>query len=100
MSQKLIVIKEQLKEIIKNIDAGNSNITEEQEQEMLNLLISINRKELTKIESANYIGVSRATFDNYVSRGLIPKGTKRQGCNQLFWNKFDLDKYLNEQQIS
>jgi predicted DNA-binding transcriptional regulator AlpA len=51
-------------------------------------------KEMTKVESANYIGVSRATFDNYISKGLIPKGSKRPGLNNLMWNKSDLDKYL------
>jgi predicted DNA-binding transcriptional regulator AlpA len=33
--------------------------------------------ELSKIEAAEYIGVSRATFDNYINKGLIPKGRKR-----------------------
>jgi len=26
------------------------------------------------LEAADYIGVSRATFDNYIRKGLIPKG--------------------------
>jgi predicted DNA-binding transcriptional regulator AlpA len=51
-------------------------------------------KEMTKVESANYIGVSRATFDNYISKGIIPKGSKRPGLSNLMWSKSDLDKYL------
>ena len=35
-------------------------------------------------------------FDNYIRKGLIPKGHKRPGFKELSWNKYDLDKYLNE----
>jgi predicted DNA-binding transcriptional regulator AlpA len=42
---------------------------------------------MTKVEAYNYIGVSRATFDNYVNKGLLPKGNKRQGSNTKYWNK-------------
>jgi predicted DNA-binding protein (UPF0251 family) len=30
--------------------------------------------EMNKTDAADYLGVSRATFDNYVSKGWIPKG--------------------------
>ena len=56
----------------------------------------ITSKQLSKLESANYIGVSRATFDNYINRGLIPKGIKRLGFKELSWNKYDLDKFIKE----
>ena len=61
------------------------------------MLQKINSKELSKVESAEYIGVSRATFDNYINKGLIPKGRKRQGFKELSWNKSDLDKFLNNE---
>jgi predicted DNA-binding transcriptional regulator AlpA len=51
-------------------------------------------KELSKIEAANYLGVSRATFDNYINNGWIPKGNKRIGFKELSWNKCDLDKFI------
>lgn len=92
----LQLIKSAFQQFIKDIDSGNSNINEEQQIELLQLLQKFNQKELSKIESAQYIGVSRATFDNYISRGLIPKGHKRQGFKELSWNKSDLDKFLNE----
>lgn len=88
------LIKTILEQFIKDIDSGNSNISENQQLEILQLLQKINIKELSKVESANYIGVSRATFDNYIKKGLIPEGTKRQGFKELSWNKSDLDKYL------
>ena len=90
----LQLIKTALKQFINDIDSGNSNITEEQQKELLSLLLQFNQKEYSKIEAAQYIGVSRATFDNYIIKGLIPKGRKRQGFKELCWNKSDLDKFL------
>lgn len=92
----LQLIKTALEQFIRDIDSRNSNISQEQQLEILELLQKINSKELSKTESAAYIGVSRATFDNYITKGLIPKGRKRQGFKELSWNKSDLDKYLNE----
>ncbi len=88
------IIRNILQQFINDIDSGNSNITEKEQLELLEVLQKINSKELSKIEAANYIGVCRATFDNYIKRGLIPEGKKRQGVNALFWNKHDLDKFL------
>lgn len=89
------LIKENLKQILDNMDTGNSNISEEDQEEFLNILERINSKELTKSESANYIGVSVSTFDNYIRKGLIPKGRKKQNTKTLLWNKSDLDKFKN-----
>lgn len=92
----LNLIKIGFQQFINDIDSGNSNITEEQQSKILDLINEINSEKLSKIESANYIGVSRATFDNYVSKGLLPKGRKRQGFKELSWNKNDLNKFLKE----
>lgn len=35
--------------------------------------------------------MSRATFDNYVRNGIIPKGIKRPGFKELSWDKKTLD---------
>ena len=90
------LIKTILLQLIDDIDSGNSNISEEQQHKLLDLLAEINSEELSKIEAANYIGVSRATFDNYINKGLIPKGQKRQGFKELSWNIHDLNKFQRE----
>lgn len=90
------ILRNLLQQIINDIDAGNSNISENQQLEVINLLQKLNQKELSKTESANYIGVSKATFNNYIVKGLIPQGHKRQGFNEKSWFKTDLDKYLNQ----
>ena len=45
--------------------------------------------------ACDYLGKSRATFDNYVKLGLLPKGTKEDGFKELSWNKSDLDIFIN-----
>lgn len=90
------LIKQTLRQLLNDLDSGNTNISESEQEEIIQVLQKINSKELSKIEAANYIGVCRATFDNYVDRGWIPKGKKRQGFKELSWNKSDLDKFLNE----
>lgn len=90
----LKIIRNLLLQIINDIDSGNSNDNEEELQEILNIIQKMNSKELSKVEASKYIGVSKATFDNYIRRGLIPEGRKRQGLQALFWNKVDLDNYL------
>lgn len=92
----MINLRNILVELLNNIDSGNSNISEQQQEEIIEFFQKLTSQQLTKAESANYINVSTATFDNYIRRGWVPKGTKRQGINKLFWNKTDLDKFLEE----
>ena len=91
------LIKAALKQLLQDMDSGNTNINEEQQQELLSLLLQFNSKDLSKVESAEYIGVSRATFDNYIKKGLLPKGHKRPGFKELSWNKSDLDEFLEKE---
>lgn len=94
----LQLIKTILQQFIDNIDVGNSKISEQDEQDIIELLQKINQQELSKVESANYLGVCRATFDNYIAKGLLPKGHKRQGFKELSWNKSDLDEFKQMKQ--
>lgn len=95
----LQLIKTILQQFINDIDSGNTNINEKEQLEVLNLLQKLNQKEFSKLEAANYIGVSRATFDNYVSNGRIPKGIKRIGFKELSWRKCDLDDFIESNKI-
>lgn len=72
----LNVIRNLLLNIVENIDAGNSKISEEQAlkaMEYLNAATNTERR-ISKYEACQYLNVSRATFDNYVRAGMIPKG--------------------------
>lgn len=50
---------------------------------------------MSKVMACDYLGVSRATFDNYVRDGFIPKGIKEDGFKELNWYRSDLDNYLH-----
>ena len=78
-----------------NIDAGNTNATEEELLEMCNYLGFITDPEgkLSKYQAIRFLGISRATFDNYIAKGLIPKGMEQQGFKEKFWYKKDLLKF-------
>ena len=88
------ILKKLLIQIVNDIDCGNSNILEKEQDEILKFIQKINSKQLSKSEASVYIGVSTSTFDNYVRKGFIPKGEKRQGWKELSWNKYDLDEFL------
>lgn len=88
------IIRSLLQQFINDIDSGNSNISEQEQNEIINFLNKISSQELSKTESANYIGVCRATFDNYINNGWIPEGRKRPGFKEKSWLKSDLDKFL------
>lgn len=92
------VIKKQLLKIIDDIDCGNSDISEEEAIEVAKVLCKYTRKDnpMSKYQAYTYLNISRATFDNLVKDGLLPKGKKVAGFKELFWYKKDLNKYLNK----
>ena len=93
------IIRTLLQKFIDDIDADNCNITMEQQSKIISVLSNIANPDqrMSKIQACDYIGVSRATFDNYVKDGFIPKGIKQEGFKELSWNKADLDIFLSSQ---
>lgn len=94
------IIRAILQKFIDDIDTDNTNIDYEQECEILRLLSNVNigqENEMNKTQAADYLGVSRATFDNYVRDGFIPKGKQVGSFKELRWYKSDLDLYLMKQ---
>lgn len=96
----LKIIRGILQKFIDDIDANNTNLNYEQQCQILKILSNIDigqDNEMSKTQAADYLGVSRATFDNYVHDGFIPKGKQVPGFKELRWYKSDLDLYLNGQ---
>ena len=93
----LKVIRELLLKMADNIDAGNSNLTEDEALQAISYLKELTNKEkrLSKCEAYRYLNVSRATFDNYVRAGKLPRGQHTAGFKELSWNKSDLDIFIN-----
>lgn len=90
------IIKSLLQKFIDDIDTGNCNMTMEEQSKVISVLSNMANPDqrMSKIQACDYLGVSRATFDNYVRDGFIPKGTKQEGFKELYWSKVDLDLYL------
>lgn len=91
----LKIIKELLLKVVDNIDSGNSNISEDEGVEIIGMIKELTDKtqRLSKYKACEYLNVSRATFDNYVREGKLPKGKKVAGFNELSWTKKELDEY-------
>ena len=94
----LNVIKEQLLKIIENIDAGNSNISEEDAINTLKYIreLTDQDKRLSKYQACQYLNISRSSFDNYVREGKLPKGNKQVEFKELSWDKKSLDKFIEK----
>lgn len=96
----LQIIKYILQKFIDDIDADNSNLSYEQQCDIIRILSNVNLNqdnEMNKTQAADYLGVSRATFDNYVHDGYIPKGKQVGKFKELRWYKSDLDLFLIKQ---
>lgn len=87
------VIKNLLQKILDNIDAGNSNITEDDADKIINCLKEFTNKDeyISKYQACQYMNMARSTFDKYVALGKIPKGKHRAGFKELCWTKRELD---------
>ncbi len=94
----LKAIRSLLLKIIDNIDAGNSNITEGEAIEIVDSLKRFTDKEerLSKYAACEYLNVSRATFDNCVRKGKLPRGKHEVGFKELSWDKKTLDEFIKK----
>ena len=92
----LKIIKALLEKVINDIDCGNSNITEDEAMEIIKVIKSYTNKtqRLSKYQACQKLNVSRATFDNLVREGVIPRGEKVVGFKELFWEEKTLDKVI------
>lgn len=96
----LQIIRSILQKYIDDIDANNTNLNYEQQCSIIRILSNVDigqENEMNKTQAADYIGVSRATFDNYVRDGFIPKGKQVGNFKELRWYKSDLDLFLVKQ---
>lgn len=86
------LVKKALLTLIDNIDAGNTNMNEQECLATLEYIARVTNKEekLSKTQACMYISkninknVSRATFDNYVRLGIIPRGHNQMGFKEKF----------------
>ena len=92
------VIAQLLEQCLGNIKAGTSNISEEDQLEIVAMLRKYTDKDrrLSKYQACIYLNISRATFDNYVREGKIPKGKKETGWKELSWSESELKEVIKQ----
>lgn len=80
-------VAKHLRELADKLDAGNTNISEEQSMELLSILAN---EELSKDQACSFLNIQRSKFDKLVREGKLPRGRKVRGFKELRWNKKDL----------
>lgn len=96
------LISKLLRDLADRLDSGTSHLDEKGCNKVLNTinLMENGDQEMTKLEAAEYLGVCRATFDNYVKDGFLPRGRNlHTNTKALFWWKSDLDQFLYKQEV-
>lgn len=94
----LKVVKELLLKIVNDLDTGNTNISTEESIELVKVLqyYTDPDRRMSKYAACKYLNVSRATFDNYIREGKLPKRKHEIGFKELSWSRRDLDKFIKE----
>lgn len=97
-----VLIKHLLETALGNLDAGNTNISEE---EGLNLIESLQEilypkpkfDAINTTQACKILGISQPTFRKYIHEGIIPEGVKISGFTERVWDKTTIRKIdLNE----
>lgn len=94
----LRLIRDKLLQIVEDIDAGNSKLAEEETIILAKTLQALTDKtiKLSKYQACQMLNMSRATFDNNIREGKLPRGKKVAGFKELQWEKRDLEKYIRK----
>lgn len=62
--------------------------------EAMRIVETVAHEPMSKESALIHTGFSRAKFDDYCRRGLLPKGQKRQGWKELCWYRDELNSFL------
>lgn len=86
-----LLVKE-LRSAADRIEQGTCVIDMGAAEDIINMLAHI---PLSKEQACDFLNISRATFDNYVGLGKLPKGRKEVGKKELVWYKDELQKCID-----
>lgn len=97
MNKTVELLKVALQNSLDNINAGNTNLTEEQAMDLVEHLEQINKGSATvskayACEHLLHININK--FDYLVRTGIIPVGRKRLGFKELSWKIKDFDRVI------
>ena len=97
----LKVIRDLLLKIVDNIDAGNSNISEKEAFEIIDIIkrYTDTTQYYNRTQAAKYLNCSIQSFDLYRKEGKISEGIKQAGGVRQ-WTKQQLDQYIAKYKIN
>ena len=97
----LKVIRDLLLKIVDNIDAGNSNISEKEAFEIIDIIkrYTDTTQYYNRTQAAKYLNCSVQSFDLYRKEGKIPEGIKQVGGVRQ-WTKQQLDDYITKYKVN
>lgn len=82
------------------IDAGNTNIPEDQEKQLLDVLCTIASPYISTYTAQQLLKKAtkkeKATFYNMIKDGRLPKGEHVQGFKETHFNKYKVEKAIKE----
>lgn len=95
------IIRNLLLKIIENIDAGNSNISEKEAFEIIDIIkrYTDTTQYYNRTQAAKYLNCSVQSFDLYRKEGKIPEGIKQVGGVRQ-WTKQQLDQYIAKYKVN
>lgn len=94
----LKVIGKLLRQIADRIDEGSISSNPKETMQVMEAIQGFVDKEqrISKYQACQYLNVSRATFDNYVREGKLPRGKHTAGFKELSYSKKDLDQFIEK----
>lgn len=92
MKNLLKVLVKELRAAADRLEDGTCVIDMGAAQDIINILAHV---PLSKEQACEFLNVSRATFDNHVRLGNIPKGRKEVGKKELVWYKDELQQCID-----
>ena len=97
----LKVIRDLLLKIVDSIDAGNSNISEKEAFEIIDIIkrYTDTTQYYNRTQAAKYLNCSIQSFDLYRKEGKIPEGVKQVGGVRQ-WTKQQLDEYITKYKVN
>ena len=97
----LKVIRDLLLKIVDSIDAGNSNISEKEAFEIIDIIkrYTDTTQYYNRTQAAKYLNCSIQSFDLYRKEGKIPEGIKQEGGVRQ-WTKQQLDEYITKYKVN
>lgn len=77
-------------------DLDNTNISEEQQNKLLDTLKEIASPYVSTYTAMRMAKLNKSRFYQLIKEGKLPQGEHRQGHNEVEFNKYLLEKAISE----